>query len=322
MRLAFALVLLSLLAGCRDKPASTGRPTVRIGLAIPSYVHAVAWIAEAEGYFREAGVDTHIEVMGGSAATVRSMLAGSTQVGIAGGDAVIKANAAGADLVVVAGLVNRFYHRLVARKGVRTAQDLRGGSVGLPFLGGPQDMALQYALRGAGLAYGRDVRIVNLGREFNRLAALVTGEIDATMSQTPPSKLRALGLTVLADLPAQDVRFPYAVVVVQRDYLRTREGEVRAVLRGLCRGIGFYTTQRDPSLAIIARRLHGADTAAVAKERYQTSGPGLLSFPPVPDPAGFQMVLDFLGPAATRSQKAPIDLGLLRTIEDCSRAPR
>jgi ABC-type nitrate/sulfonate/bicarbonate transport system substrate-binding protein len=216
---------------------------------------------------------------------------------------VIKANAAGGDLVIVAGLVNRFYHRLIGRSDVANAEALRGRKIGLPFLGGPQDMAVRFSLRAHGLRYGKDVKISNLGREMNRMAALTRGDIDATTSQTPPSRLAELGFRVLDDLPTRKEAFPYMMVVVRRSYLRSHRKKVRAVLLGLCRAAAYYRDNRDPSLELIKKYLHGSDTIEAARERYRSSGPSLLSWPPVPDRGGLEMVISFLGEKLSKGVK-------------------
>ena len=297
-----------------------------IGLAISSYVHAVAWIAEDGGFFRREKLETDIQVMGGSAATMRSVIAGSTDIGIAGADAVIKADLAGAELVVVAGLVDRFYHRLIGGPGVTRLEDLRGKKIGLAFLGGPQDMAVQHALKSTKLRYGEDVQVLNLGRELNRMAALSKGEIHATTSQTPPSRLRELGFTVLADLPSSEVSFPYATIVVRRSDLERRRETVLAFLRGLCDGVAFYRRDRAASLAIISRHVHGSDTQTADDERYRIAGPSLITYPQMPAESGLQMVLDAIDTPESRAAKPSdfVDSSLLAALEregHCGRAP-
>ena len=299
------------LSGCRRaeappayEEAGSSLP-ITVGIAIPSYVHAVAWLAKDEGFFERASLRAQVQVMGGSAATMRALIARAIDVGLAGGDAALKANKAGADLVVVAGLVDRFYHRVIVRQDIRTPEDLRGKTIGLPFLGGPQDMAAKYALASLGLAYGEDVGVVSLGREFNRIAALSRNEIQATTSQTPLSRLKALGLRVLVDLPAADAHFPYLVVVVRREDLRSRPAVVRSFLKGLCDATAFY---KDPSnearsLDVIGGYLTHADNRGAATERYETSGPSLLSYPPEPTRAAFDRVLDLMGEGASAGKR-------------------
>lgn len=290
--IAVALVLG--LSGCKRDPQ-----VVSVGIAIPSYVHAVAWVGDEAGHFSRAGVKTKVAVLGGSAATMRTLIAEQIDVGLAGGDAVLKANAAGADLVIIGGLVDRFYHRFVVREGIDGAEALRGKRIGLPFLGGPQDMAVKVALGELGLDYEDDVQVLSLGKEFNRMAALQKGEIDATTSQSPESKLAELGVHVLVDLPAKPLPFPYLVVAVRRSWLAKHRADARAVLLGLCTAISEYRTERDKSLAIIANHLGNADVDGVARERYRVSGPSLLSLPPKPNVASLQFVLDLMGDTST-----------------------
>ncbi len=306
--LATVLLLLVFVAGCQRETS-----TVAVGIAIPSYVHAVAWIGEEGGHFKRAGIETKVEVMGGSAATMRTLIAEQIDIGLGGGDAVIKANAAGADLVILGSLVNRFYHRLVVRKGIANAEALRGKRIGLPFLGGPQDMAVKVALRDLGLSYEDDVDVVSLGKEFNRMAAIQKGEIDATTSQSPPSKLKELGLEVLVDLPAKDAHFPYIVVAVRRPWLAKHRGDAKAVLRGLCDATRDYRDNEERSLKTVAKHLGNADVDGAARERYQSSGPSLLSLPPTPDVDSLGAVLSLLGDAKTDAATL-VDASVLQEV--------
>ncbi len=325
-RAGLACLLLLTLGGCPQAPATSTQPSaaplpqVSVGLAIPSYVHGVAWIGQDQGHFRAAGVETRLQVMGGSAATLRTLIAEGIEIGLAGGDAVVKANRAGADLVVVGGLVDRFYHRLVVPTSLETAEDLRGKALGLAIRGGPQEMAARFGLESLGLEPDRDVTIRSLGKEFNRLAAVSRGDVQATISQTPPSRLEELGLKVLVDLPAQDVRFPYAVVVTRRAFLAEHPERVRAFLDGLSRAVRFYKDEANKGacLAILAKHLSSSDTQAAAEERYATGGPSMITASLVPSEEGFQTVLRFL----EIKDKQPRDYLDLSLLQELAGAPR
>ncbi len=274
------------------RPPAPEPTEITLGIAIPSYVHAVAWLAADKGFFERAGLDVKVMVMGGSAATMKGLVSGDLDIGLAGGDAVIKADLAGADLRVFGGVVNRFYHRLVGAKGVTSAAQLKGGSVGLPFLGGPQDMAVQFALAELGLAYHDDVEIRSMGKEYARLVALDRGLVDAVTSAAPPGLLREMGLNLLVDLPASERPFPYMMMVARQGTLRDRRGMVTRFVEALVPAMHDYARDREGSLAALADRL-GADKGAPG-EAYAACGPSLYSFPPYPDPRGMQVVLDFM----------------------------
>lgn len=308
--------------GCetrRAEPGAGASPTapppraepvrIRVGVAIPSYVHAVAWIGQRAGHFERAGVRAEVTVMGGSAATMRALIGDSIDVGLAGGDAALKAHRAGADLVIIASVVDRFYHRLIVRQDIADRDGLRGQKIGLPFLGGPQDMAVKVALDSLGLSYDDDVQILGLGKEFNRMAALTRGAIAATTSQTPASRLAELGARVLVDLPATGGSFPYIVAVTRRSHLDRHPERVRGFLTGLCRAIAYY---RDPdnqtrSLAIIAEALVSSDASGAARERYASAGPGFLEYPPRVRPATFERLLDLMAIRDVAQRKELLD---------------
>jgi ABC-type nitrate/sulfonate/bicarbonate transport system substrate-binding protein len=300
-----ASILLLALVGCaRDRPVA-----VEIGIAIPSWVHAVAWIAEDEQLFPDA-MPVTVNLMGGSAATMRALIAGSIDVGIAGGDAAIKANAAGADLVIVAGLVNRYYHRLIGGREIDSGAALVGGRIGLPFLGGPQAMAVDAALAQLGLSRA-DVELLSLGRDFNRMVALSRGDIDATTAALPGRLVEQQGFHVLADLPASGAAFPYAMVITTRERLETDPASIKATLRGLCRAVGYYRAPANRADAIdrVSARL-GLTEADDPVTRFDETGPGLLAWPPLPDRQGLAQVAAQLdGPDAT------IDLELLHALQ-------
>jgi sulfonate transport system substrate-binding protein len=327
-----ACLLLLTLSGCPQnstesssetgaKPATTpAPPALAVGLAIPSYVHGVAWIGQDQGHFRAAGVSIDPKVMGGSAATLRTLIAEGIDVGLAGGDAVVKANRAGADLIVVGGLVDRFYHRLVVPKSIAKPEDLRGKSLGLAIRGGPQEMAARFGLESLGLKADEDVTIRSMGKEFNRLASVSRGDVQATISQTPPSRLEELGLKVLVDLPAQEVRFPYAVVVTRRAFLEAHPERVRAFLSGLRQAVRFYKDEANKSacLAILAKNLSSSDTQAAAEERYRTGGPAMITNDLIPSEEGFRTVLGFLE-IKDKQPSDYLDLSLVKALADAPR---
>lgn len=280
--------------GRNSQPTAGGKRKLTIGLAIASHVHAVAWIAKAKGMFAAEGIEADVQVLAGSAAAIRTLIAGQIDVALAGGDAVLKAAWAGAELAVVGGLVDRFYHRIVARRGI-TAAELRGKRLGLPFLGGPQDMAVSFALRKLGLSR-QDVEIVVLGKDLNLIAALEKGDVDATTSELPKPRLARMQLEVIADLPAEPARFPYLVVAVKKELVVRERPLVTSVLAALCQATAYY---RDPanraaSLDLVREHIRIADPALSA-ELHAESGPLLLARPPLPSREAFETVIELSG---------------------------
>jgi NitT/TauT family transport system substrate-binding protein len=338
--IALALCLALAVGGCKSKPKTTepARPAaapapapkkappakpepklqkLNLGFAIPSWVHAVVWVTEDKGFFKKHGLEVKLFQMKGSSASMQGLLSGDLDVALAGGDAMIRANLAGADLVLFGGVVNRHYHRLVTRKGIEKPEDLKGRSVGLPFMGGPQDMAVKAALQRFKLGYNKDVAIKNMGAEYARLASLTKGDVDAVTSAAPPSVLEKLGLHVLADLPSWEVPFPYMQMIAKRSFLKDRKDVALAFVRALSEGIRFYKENRDESIAIVEKQLGSKKGAPT--EAYDTRGPAHISYPPYPDMNGLKSVLESIAAddEKARSRKAEewVDLEILDAVK-------
>ena len=268
---------------------------LRVGMAIPSYAHGVLWVARDAGIFKKHGLDVDVLVLQGSADAMKLLVAEKVDVVLAGGDAMIKADLAGADLVVFAGIVNRFFHRIVARPDIQKPEQLKGRVIGLPILGGPQEMAVQVALKRWGLRYGTDVKVRNMGAEFARLTAVKNGLVDAVTSDAPASVLRKLDLRVLGDVPAWGDSFPYMMAIARRDFLKKDERRTEAFLKALTEAMEYYRDHEKESVAIVAKGLGGERASETeAAELYRQNGPAIFTFPPYPKPDGFKTVLDFL----------------------------
>lgn len=291
-----------------ETPPPTEKRKLRIGIAIPSYVHAVAWIAQAEGIFARHGIDAEVVTMGGSSATMKGLVAGDIQVGLAGGDAAIKANLSGADLVVFGSGVTRHYHRLVVRVDIEKPEDLKGRTIGLPFLGGPQDFLVYVLCQKWGLEYGKDIKVQNMGKEYARLVAITDGTVDGITSAAPRSKLAKLGLRVLADPRTWDEPAPYMMMVARRAFLDKDRDLALDFLRALAEAQTFYLTQRDDALKVAFDKL--GSKKGDARMNYIEGGPLMYAVPPVPDAEAMKTALDYIALNPDFASKAAgFDLG-------------
>ena len=67
----FMLAAIGCISGSGEGSAQPELQPISIGIAIPSYVHAVAWIADEKSYFEQEGLNANVQVMGGSSAKPR-----------------------------------------------------------------------------------------------------------------------------------------------------------------------------------------------------------------------------------------------------------
>ena len=146
---------------------------LRIGLSSFTPINAAVWIAEDKGLFKKYGIDPEVIVVGGaSAGGVSSLLAGDIQFLTGGGGAVINAALSGADVVMVASIVNKGVQRVMARADLKRPEDLKGKRIGVTRLGASSHMVLLLMLR-AWKMNPTDVQAIQVGSSPAMMAARV-----------------------------------------------------------------------------------------------------------------------------------------------------
>src|SRR5215475_9258286 len=104
------------------------------------------WIAKESGLYAKNGLDVQLLRVTGNVA-VMALVSGEVNIGLMGGSAAITSNLGGSDAVIVAaGQVSTDYS-LVTHPKVKTAQQLKGGIVGVASIVGSSMTATLYALQ-------------------------------------------------------------------------------------------------------------------------------------------------------------------------------
>jgi putative hydroxymethylpyrimidine transport system substrate-binding protein len=174
-----AALLSAALAACGGGGAEPGAPegaTLVLDFQ-PNAVHAGLYAAQAEGDFKDAGIDLKIQEPSSSADSAKLLQAGRADFAIMDINDFGLARERGLDLVGIAAIVQRPLASVIAgnRDEIRTPADLAGKTIGVT--GVPSDDAvLDTILRSGGVDPG-DVHRVGIG--FNAVAALAAGKVDA-----------------------------------------------------------------------------------------------------------------------------------------------
>ncbi|TRW46810.1 ABC transporter substrate-binding protein [Georgenia yuyongxinii] len=197
-RLAAAVGLAALtLAACAAPP--TGEPSdaqttagaggaspdaagaVTVGLTyVPDIQFAPFYVADAKGYYDEAGVDVTLRHHGQSEQLFTAIAAGQEDLVVAGGDEMLQARSQDVPLLSVATLYQEYPVVLIvpADSPITSPADLAGHSVGVPGPFGETYFGLLALLGAAGLTEA-DVDVEHIG--FTQQAALAAGHVDAVM---------------------------------------------------------------------------------------------------------------------------------------------
>lgn len=193
----------------------TAEPTaapvaLTIGLTyVPNVQFAPFYLAEANGYYAEAGLDVELRHHGGSESLFGAIASGQEDIVIAGGDEMLQARAEGTPLVSVATLYQEYPVALIvpAESDVTGVEDIEGLRIGIPGPWGQTWFGLLALLDAAGLAED-DVQIEHIG--YTQQAALIAGQVDAVMGfvnndavqfEIAELPVRTIGIGAAGDVP-------------------------------------------------------------------------------------------------------------------------
>jgi putative hydroxymethylpyrimidine transport system substrate-binding protein len=251
-----AAVLASLaLAACGEKreqinPTSSQQATLMLDW-FPNADHVGVYRALAEGDFKRAALDVHVQVPSDPSAPLRLLAAGRVDFALSYEPEVMLARDQGEPLVAVAAVVQQPLTSLISlgRRHISHASQLRGktvGDAGIPY---------QHAYLRTILAHARvpasTVKEINVGS--NLVPALLSGRVDAILGgfwnyeaiqlaqlHKRPHVLRMdqLGVPTYDEL----------VLVVRESTLTTHIDLVRRFVQALARG--YESVRRDPAAGV------------------------------------------------------------------------
>jgi len=303
-------------------PFAFSADRIRIGLSSFTPINAALWIAEDKGLFKKYGIDSEVILIGGaSAGGVSSLIAGDVQFLGGAGGAVISAGLNGADVVMIASIVNRGVQRVMARSDLKKPEDLRGKRVGITRLGAASHLVLLMMLRTWGMS-PNDVQTMQIGSSPAMMAALEKGGIDAAV-MTEPTFFFAedQGYRVLADLADTDIYYLHSMIDTTRAFTRTHRDLTLRFLRGYIEGIAFFKKNRKESIDVLAKKLRTASSQTKYLERsHALYSSGYFENTPYPSLKGVNTVLDFLARDNPKARSADprsfIDNSLVKELDD------
>lgn len=252
----FRLVGLFYLCSLVSWNGAQAQEKIKISYSSVDTSNAIWYVAQDGGFYRKNGLDVDLIFIPSTTTSVASFLAGDVPVGNASGGGVASAVVGGANLVLVGCYVNTLPYELVVQESVKSAEDLKGKSVGISRVGSASDVAARALIRGLGLEPDKDVPILQVGGAPERAAAFRTGRIAGFPS--PPGIIHlAKGmphriLTSTADFNKR-FEFPYICATTTRSYLLRQRETVKKVLMALIEATHFFKTHKEETKKILAK---------------------------------------------------------------------
>lgn len=214
------------------------------------------YIAEDRRIYQKYGLDVELVFIPTSTTNVAAIVAGSVKIGNISGGAIANAAVGGANLVVVGCFINTLPYELIVHESIKTAQALKGKSLGISRVGSSSDVAARVLLKGLGLEADKDVAILQVGGSPERAAAFRTGRIAAFTS--PPGTINlAKGMPHRVLITMSDLQkrfpFPYVAVTATKSWVASNRDAAKRIMMALIEATHFFKTRKEESKKIFAK---------------------------------------------------------------------
>lgn len=236
------------------------------------------WMAVEGGILRNRGINIDLSLLTGANA-ITTLVAGQTQVVMAGGGEALNATANGGELDYAGTINPRFDYVLLVAPDIKTVDDLKGKKVGVASTGGTIYMATRVAFKRMGLDYFKDVSAVQMGVTQERVAAMASGAIQATMADPPTARpLLAKGFHVLYDMVAQQIPYSGSGIVFKKSWIAANHDLAQRYVDSIIEGIKLTKTNKDLAIATYKKHTKN-DNQALAEDAWNYYTPILPAMP-------------------------------------------
>jgi NitT/TauT family transport system substrate-binding protein len=236
---------ISILAACAVPGASSTAPAqivkLKVGYSTPTIGPSPVWIAKEAGFFSANGLDVELVFIDGGTKTAQALIANSISFAAIAPPAPIDADAGGADLVIIAGLVNTLDQDFVVVPEIKTGADIKGKKVAINGPSSSSATAMRIALRQLyKLDPDRDVEMVALGSDSQRATALISRQISATVLIADFSlKAQKEGMVLLDSLWDKNISYQGSSIAARSSYLNEHPDVATCFVKSIIQAIGF-----------------------------------------------------------------------------------
>lgn len=327
-RLLFIIFLLLLAACAPPVPVS---PAAQSAQSTPAPVKLTVCLsalgsnfsplqyAVDKGLFQQYGLDVDVVTVDGGTTAATAMIADEFGLCLIAGSPIASAVVAGEDLRIISGLANVFDYSLYVDPSIKTVDDLKGKALAVSDPGSSSDTALRVALSQLGLEPDKDVTILAVGGQSERLAAVLAGAVQGTLVSAPQTATaRDEGLVELYDLGKLGIPFQHSAIAATTKFLDEQPEAAKSFLRAIITAVAQMQTDETGAKEALARllELDPVADAHLLDEAYQKSVLGYLTQGPYPTLEGIRFALDQLAadnPKAAEVQ--PEDVVDMRVLD-------
>jgi ABC-type nitrate/sulfonate/bicarbonate transport system substrate-binding protein len=282
--------------------ASAQLHKLTVGYGSISAAQLPVWVAKEAGIFTKNGLDVQLVFFKGSTTAVMALVARETPISQVTGPPIVNAGLRGADSVFVAGGAVIIDYWLMSRPEIKTAEQLKGGSIAVSTFGGQSDFVSRIALKKLNLTPGKDVTMVQIGVAADRLTATETGKVRAALLNSPDSFIgekKGFYTHAYVSLPSQSTG-----VATTRRYIRENPDMVRRYVRAQIEAVHRIKTDRETAQRVLVKYLGAQDKQILDRTYEDIASDAKLPPKQYPTIEGLKTIIDPLGETDAKAKSA------------------
>ncbi len=289
---------------------SVSAEPLRIAYTGLSLVSGPLWVTHEAGIFKKYNLDVDkLLYLAGGPPSTQALIAGEVDVSFTAAGAVVAANLAGAEVVLIGTTIDTLPFEVWAVPTIKNSSQLRGTKMGVTRIGATSDFVGRYILKKWGLKPNDDVVIFQTGGGPEVLAALKGGSIQSGVMSTGPFTLRAEkdGFVRLADVSTMGLAYAFGPFAARESFLKSQPDLAGRFVKAYVEGIHRFKTDRRLALAVIEKYMK-SKTTPEEEQLYEMYANRHIKQIPEATPEGIQTILDELAlvrplPSGTTPQR-------------------
>lgn len=255
-RHALRTAMVSLLYVFLTSSAFAGQKLTRltVGYSAIAIEQLPAWVAKETGIFAKNGLDPDLVYFPAGTTAILALVSGSTAISENAGPEVANAYMGGSDVAFVAAGRITLAFWLVTRKDIKTAEQLKSGSISISRFGSVSDFVARFAAQKLGLVPDKNVAVVQLGGSTDRLTALETGRTEATVLPSPVVFIaQKRGMNIMVDVGEAGLAFQFTGAVTTRKFIRENPDIVRNYVKSHLEAVHLMKTDKATGMKVLSK---------------------------------------------------------------------
>ena len=226
-----------------------GADRVRLSISALDVSFLTAGVASKRGFFKDEGLDVEVIRMNANV-SIPALSSGDIDYTMVFAS-VIRGALRGLPMKVVASFMDSSTHMLIARPEYKSVKDLKGKTLGVSTFGATADVAARMMIRYSGVDPEREIKIIALGPDRARFAALKEGIVDVIVISPPAdSEAKKLGFNVLARA-YELFSFPFTGIGSTTKKIREKPEEVKRMIKAGIRANRYVRQNRDGAIQVL-----------------------------------------------------------------------